>query len=113
MIKNETTIFHMAVTDSKMNKADSAKIVQQIIEFDQNKDGNFNEETVKYFFLPNTYHFFWNTSAEQFVSRMEKEFNKVWNEERQAKAKEMSFSPLEVFTLASIVQMEEIGRAHV
>lgn len=106
MIKNEPTIFHLAGSVSKMIEADSAQIVEAIIEFAQKKDGNFNEETVKYFFLPNTYHFFWNTSAEQFVNRMEKEFNKVWNEERQAKSEEMNFSPLEVFTLASIVQME-------
>lgn len=106
MVRNEPTIFHLAASVSKMIEADSTQIVEQIINFAQNKEGDFNEETIKYFFVPNTYHFFWNTSAEQFVNRMENEFNKVWTEERQNKAKEMNFSTLEVFTLASIVQME-------
>lgn len=105
-IGNEPTIFHLAGTVSKMLEADSAQIVEQIIDFAKNKEGDFNEETIKYLFLPNTYHFFWNTSAKQFVDRMEKEFNKVWTEERQNKAQEMGMSTLEVFTLASIVQME-------
>lgn len=106
MIKNEPTIFHLAGSVSKKIEADSAQIVEQIMEWAAQKDPNLNEETVKYFFIPNTYHFFWNTSGEQFVKRMGNEFDKVWTAEKQEKADAMNFSTLEVFTLASIVQME-------
>lgn len=59
-----------------------------------------------YGFIPNTYNFHWNTSGEEFVARMEKEFNKFWTPERVEKLKQTSLSKLELVTLASIVQME-------
>lgn len=57
-------------------------------------------------YLPNSYEFFWNTSAEEFRERMRKEYNKFWNEERVNKAKALGLTPAEVTTLASIVHKE-------
>lgn len=105
-IKNEPTIFHLAAAVSQIIEADSAQIVNGILQWAKNKDQNLDAETVKRFFIPNTYHFFWNTSGEQFTERMAKEFDKIWTEKRQQQADNMNFSQLEVFTLASIVQME-------
>jgi UPF0755 protein len=106
MIKNEPTIFHLAGSVSKKIEADSAEIVQAIVDWGMKKDPNMTAETVKIYFVPNTYHYFWPTTGEKFVDKMIKEFEKVWNEERQQKAAAMNFTPLQVYTLASIVQME-------
>lgn len=106
MVKNEPTIFHLASSVSKKIEADSAEIVQAIVDWGKKKDPNMTAETVKIYFVPNTYHYFWNTSGEKFVDKMTAEFDKVWNEERQQKAAAMNFTPLQVYTLASIVQME-------
>jgi UPF0755 protein len=106
MVKNEPTIFHLASSVSKKIEADSAEIVQAIVDWGKKKDPNMTAETVKIYFVPNTYHYFWNTSGEKFVEKMTAEFDKVWNEERQQKAAAMNFTPLQVYTLASIVQME-------
>lgn len=106
MIKNEPTIFHLASSVSKKIEADSAEIVQAIIDWGMKKDPHINAETVKIYFVPNTYNYFWPTTGEKFVEKMVKEFDKVWNEERQQKAEAMNFTPLQVYTLASIVQME-------
>lgn len=106
MIRNEPTIYHLAGSVSKKIEADSAQIVESILNWAKQKDTDLTEETVKIYFIPNTYNFYWTTTADKFVERMETEFNKVWTEERQQKAKDMNFSLLEVFTLASIVQME-------
>ncbi|OQA02251.1 MAG: putative aminodeoxychorismate lyase [Bacteroidetes bacterium ADurb.Bin408] len=57
-------------------------------------------------FLPNTYEFYWNTSAEQFMERMHKEYIKFWNAERVDKASAMSLSTADVSILASIVKSE-------
>jgi len=57
-------------------------------------------------FIPNTYEFYWNTSAEQFVERMAREYNRFWNEDRLAKAKDLEMTPQEVSILASIVKGE-------
>jgi len=62
-------------------------------------------------FIPNTYEFYWNTSAEQFVERMSKEYHRFWNEERLAKAKALEMTPQEVSVLASIVKGEAIHRS--
>lgn len=63
-------------------------------------------ETALTLFIPNTYHFFWNTAAEEFVARMKKEYDKFWNPERLAKAENIGLSPDEAVVLASIVQEE-------
>src|SRR5690606_12482240 len=106
MIKNEPTIFHLAGSVSKKIEADSAEIVQAIINWAKEKDAGLNAETVKMYFIPNTYNYWWATSGETFVDKMMSEFDKVWTEERKRKAEEMNFTQLEVFTLASIVQLE-------
>jgi UPF0755 protein len=68
----------------------------------------FNEYSVIGLFLPDTYEFYWNTSAEQFISRMLDEYNKFWNRNRRAKAEKMNFTRDDVITLASIVEEESL-----
>ncbi len=106
MIRNEPTIFHLAGSVSKKIEADSAGIVKSIVDWAKQKDPNLTAETAKIYFIPNTYNYYWPTSGDKFVEKMIGEFDKAWTEERQNKAKAMNFTPLQVFTLASIVQME-------
>lgn len=70
------------------------------------KQFGFNTQTIIGMFLPNTYEFWWNTSAEDFFRRMHKEYEKFWNRERKVRAREMNFSPNQVITLASIIISE-------
>ncbi|HEY4797509.1 MAG TPA: endolytic transglycosylase MltG [Bacteroidia bacterium] len=65
-------------------------------------------ETVLTLFIPNTYEFNWNTSAKQFVERMQNEYKKFWTAERKSKAKQLNLSPTQVSILASIVQAEQL-----
>ncbi len=67
-----------------------------------------NNKTILVLFLPNTYHFSWNTSAEQFLSRMEFEYKKFWNQDRLQKAQAINLNPAQVSILASIVQAEQM-----
>ena len=69
----------------------------------------FNEHTIKGLFIPNTYEFYWNTSAAQFIKRMLNEHHMFWDKKRTNKAKQMNFTINEVVTLASIVG-EESGK---
>ena len=68
----------------------------------------FNPKTVISMFIPNTYEVYWNISAENLMERMHTEYQKFWNEERQEKAKEVGLTPVEVSTLASIVEAEQL-----
>lgn len=106
MVRNSPTIFHMARDVSKNIIADSASIVKAILENPEFKEKELDIETVKTYFLPNTYHFLWLTDGDKFVERMIKEHSRFWNEKRKQKLAESKMTELEVYTLASIVQME-------
>ena len=71
------------------------------------KEYGFDSLTVPAVFIPNTYQFYWNTSAESLFKRMKKEYDLFWNDERLAKAKNIGLSPVEVSILASIVEEEQ------
>lgn len=105
-IKNEPTLFHLAGSVAKYIEADSTQIIEAIINWGKEKSTDLNAETMKEYFIPNTYHFYWATSGDDFVKRMLNEYEKIWNDDRKAKASKMNFTPLEVVTLASIVQLE-------
>ncbi len=68
----------------------------------------FNTENFFCMFIPNTYEFFWNTSAADFFSRMHTEYEKFWTEERQNKARALDLTPIQVSILASIVKGEAL-----
>jgi UPF0755 protein len=57
-------------------------------------------------FIPNTYEFYWNTNTQQFLKRMKKEYDRFWTPERLAQARSLELTPLQVLTLASIVEEE-------
>lgn len=67
---------------------------------------NLTEENFPTIFLANTYQFYWNTSAKEFINRMLKEYHKFWTDKRIAKAQALSLSPTEITILASIIQKE-------
>lgn len=105
-IRNSPTIFHMARDVSKELYTDSTEIVKAIVEHPKFLEEGLDFETSKIYFIPNTYFFDWITSGEKFVDRMIAEHDKFWNEERKLKLEQSGMTELEVYTLASIVQME-------
>lgn len=70
------------------------------------KENDVTEATVFTLFLPNTFEFYWNTSATKFRDQLAKEYYRFWNDERKAKAEGLGLTPTEVSILASIVQKE-------
>jgi UPF0755 protein len=57
-------------------------------------------------FVPNTYHIWWNSTAEELYLRLKKEYDKFWTGERLEKAARLDLTPQQVTTLASIVEEE-------
>lgn len=66
----------------------------------------YDTTTIAAMFIPNTYDVYWNVSVEGLLKYMQKESRKFWDEERTAKANRLKLSPVEVITLASIVDEE-------
>jgi len=71
---------------------------------------NLHSQTALTMFIPNTYKIWWNTSAEDFVKKMHREYEKFWTDERKEKAAKIPLTPVEVVILASIVEEENHRR---
>ncbi|NRD21127.1 endolytic transglycosylase MltG [Winogradskyella eckloniae] len=103
---NQHTLADLAGRISTQIEADSLSLITAMTdEAFLNKNG-FNKATALGMYLPNSYEFFWNTSAETFRDRMLKEYNRFWTAERVVKAKKLNLTPNDVITLASIVHEE-------
>lgn len=57
-------------------------------------------------FIPDTYEFYWNAPATVVVSRLADYRNRFWTDERRAQAAALGLTPVEVATVASIVEEE-------
>ena len=68
----------------------------------------FDAQTVYTMFIPNTYQTYWNSSPEEFFKKMNKEYLKFWNDERQQKAATLNLTATQVYILASIVDAEAL-----
>lgn len=66
----------------------------------------FNPQNCVAMFIPNSYEFYYNISAEEFVEKMHHYYEQFWTNERQELAQSIELSPIEVVTLASIVEEE-------
>ena len=70
------------------------------------KKYDLNLETCTGIFIPNTYEFFYDISAEEFFEKMYQNYVDFWNASRRQKAEAIGLSPMEVVILASIVEEE-------
>lgn len=91
-------------------EADSLSLLNSIKDSTFLAENGFNEKNVLAMFIPNTYEFYWNTSAVKFRDKMIKEYRIFWNKERLAKAKQQGLTPVEATILASIVHKESVKK---
>lgn len=56
--------------------------------------------------MPNTYEFFWNTTADKAFRKIEKSYSEFWTDERKQQAQSKGLTPIEVITIASILEEE-------
>jgi UPF0755 protein len=107
---NIRTLNDLAGKIGRQINADSAQIISFLSDPDNYSGDGFTRENVIAVFIPNTYQFFWNTSAEGLYTRMLREYNKFWNDERKARAKSENLTQIEVAILASIID-DEVAKA--
>jgi len=97
VFNNIRTVEQLAGRISDQIEADSISIINEI---------NNNPDVDATTFIPNTYEFYWNTDADDFVDKMIVEHKRFWNETRMQKAKDIRLTPRQVSILASIVDKE-------
>tara|TARA_R110002072_G_scaffold20671_2_gene74612 strand:- start:365 stop:1393 length:1029 start_codon:yes stop_codon:yes gene_type:complete len=103
---NQDTLEKFSGRIAEQIEADSIEILNAFKETLFLEENKLTDSSVLGILIPNTYEFYWNTSAEEFRNRMLKEYKRFWNKDRLAKASALKMTPSEVMTLASIVQKE-------
>lgn len=107
IVFNQTrTLEQLASVVSAQIEADSAGLVELFNDESFVAGLGLTRETLPAVFLPNTYEFYWNTSPERFIERMHREYERFWNDRREALREKTGLSREEVVTLASIVAEE-------
>jgi UPF0755 protein len=103
---NIRTVEQLAGAVGNKIEADSSSIAFLFRDEAFQKIYGFTAQSSLSIVIPNTYEFYWNTSAEEFYKRLAKEYKKFWTDKRQAKAAKIGLTQAEVSTLASIVEQE-------
>lgn len=101
---NIRTAEKLASVVSQYIEADSFQLIKAFKNDSLIKSVGLTEPTFLSLFIPNTYEFYWNTSAEEFVERMKKEYDRFWSKNsREEKLSSTGLTKEQVSTLASII----------
>lgn len=103
---NQETLERLAGRIADQIEADSLSLIKSFRDSAYLQANGFDSATALAMYVPNSYEFFWNTSAETFRDRMHKEYNRFWDTQRLGAAKAIGLTPMEVVSLASIVHKE-------
>ena len=105
-IPSVRTLDKLAAAVSRKLKLDSATVCRTLTDQQACQALGFDTVTIAAMFIPNTYDIFWDVSMEKFLKRMKKEYDRYWNDDRRAKARACGLTPVQVSTLASIINEE-------
>ena len=105
------TLDRMARNVSRQLMIDSTEVATLLNDTAYIREIGYTKETLPALFIPNTYEVYWDMSAEDFMARMQKEHKAYWNEKRMKQAEAIGLTPIEVATLASIVEEETANQA--
>lgn len=103
---NIRTKEQLAERISKQIEAKPGTILNLLNDPDYTVKMNFTTDNILSMFIPDTYEFFWNTSADKFLQKMKKEYDRFWSSKRLAQAAKIKLTPVEISIIASIVQLE-------
>ena len=103
---NQDTFEKLAGRISAQIEADSLSLLKAFTNPAFLEEAGFTETTAIGMYIPNSYEFYWNTTAEEFRTKMLNEYHKFWNDTRLEKAKKLNLTINEAITIASIVQKE-------
>ena len=103
---NQNSLELLAGRVARQISADSLGLLNAMRDSDFLSESGFKSETALGMYLPNSYEIYWNTTAEDFVARMKKEYDRFWTNDRLEKAKALNLTKDEVMALASIVYEE-------
>lgn len=86
VFNNQERLENLAGRIAEQIEADSLSLLKAFQDEEFLKNASFDRESALGMYVPNKYELYWNTSAEEFRDRMQKEYNRFWNQERLQKA---------------------------
>ena len=105
------TLDRIARNTSRQLMIDSVEIANLLNDTTFIHSLGYTQATLPALFIPNTYEVYWDMSAKDFIARMQKEHKAFWNDKRLQQAQSIGLTPIEVSTLASIVEEETANHA--
>ena len=117
VVPSVRTLGDMARSLSSQLMLDSARIANYIDDESNLQALGYTQETLPCLFIPNTYEVYWDIAIDDLFTRLKKENDAFWNNERTAKLNEVSeyageeMTKEKVVTLASIVDSETANNA--
>jgi UPF0755 protein len=107
VLTNERLLSEVAGKAARFIQADSIGIMALFNNKTYLAEKGYDKQTLMSLFIPNTYDFYWATEPTDFFDRMIKEHKDFWSKKnRMKKAADLNMTPVEVYTLASIVERE-------
>lgn len=106
VVPSVRTVHDLAGRLTRHLLVDSATIDRMLCDSSYCASLGYTTQTIPSLFIPNTYEIYWDTPAEQLLKRLQREHAAFWNPERKAKAEALGLTPVEVATLASIIDSE-------
>jgi UPF0755 protein len=105
---NQERIEDLAGRIAQQIGQDSLTLLETFTDAEFLKDAGFTKENAMSMYLPNSYEFYWDTSAKNVRDKMQLAYQKFWNPDRMQKANSIRLSPKQVYILASIVEKESV-----
>jgi len=87
-------------------EADSMTLKQLFADNDYLSQFGLDTNTMMCAVMPDTYDFFWNTTADKAFRKIERNYEKFWDDSRTQQAKTEGLTPVKVTIIASIVDEE-------
>ncbi len=106
-INNIRTPEELASLVGKKLECNGDELYAKMMSQDIAEEYGYDLESFRTMFLPNTYEFYWNTSADEFIDAMARASNEFWSGDRLERASRAGLSKEEVIVLASIVESEQ------
>ena len=107
LVINKLRTKHDLITLLSSNlEADSLSLKQLLEHPGYLSQLGFDTNTIMCLVLPDTYDFFWNTTADKALRKLERNYSKFWDDARKKQAREHNLTPVQAIILASVVDEE-------
>ena len=103
---NVRTLSDLASKVGGQIEADSLDIISFLNDPRNYASDGYTRENIISVFIPDSYDIYWTTTVEGFYKRMLSESHSFWNPSRIEKAEALNLTPVEVSTIASIIDDE-------